>query len=564
MAKQNEFDAIVVGSGITGGWAAKELTEKGLKVLLLERGRHVEHGKDYIGEHRPPWDFKYRDLGDRQLYEKDYKYQRQCYALTEATRHFFVNDRDNPYTHDEDKPFLWIRGYQLGGRSLLWGRQCYRWSDLDFEANAKDGYGVDWPIRYKDIEPWYDHVERFVGISGQAESNPVVPDGQFLPPMALNCVEQHVRSQLGRRFKDRVLTIGRVAVLTQAHNGRQPCHYCGPCERGCSTGSYFSTQSATLPAAVATGNLTLKTDSIVRSIIYDEQKDKATGVRVLDAKTNADIEYTGRVIFLCASTLGSTHLLLNSPTNRFPNGLANSSGVLGHYLMDHTWVFGAFGEVEGFEDMYYLGNRPTGIYVTRFRNVKEQRQDFLRGFAYQGGGSRSNWARGTNMPGFGADFKHALRRPGQWQMRLAGFGEMLPYADNFVELNHNVKDKWGLPTLKINCTFHENEYNMMKDMHASAVDMLEASGAKNIGLLGTPEAHVPGIGIHEMGTARMGKDPGTSVLNGYNQAHDIPNLFVTDGACMTSSAVQNPSITYMALTARACNYAVEKMKRGEL
>lgn len=564
MAKKNAYDAIVVGSGITGGWAAKELTEKGLKVLLLERGRYVEHGKDYITEHLPPWKFRYRYRGDRQLYEEEYQFQRKCYAFNETTRHFFVNDKQNPYSHDPDKPFLWLRGYQLGGRSLIWGRQCYRWSNLDFEANAKDGYGVDWPLRYEEIAPWYDYVEKFVGISGQAEGVPHLPDGQFLPPMEMNCVEKHVKGKIEKAYKDRVLTIGRVAVLTRPLNGRAPCHYCGPCERGCSTGSYFSSLSATLPAARATGNLNVRTDSIVHQIIYDMEKDRATGVRVIDAKTKEEMDFHSRILFLCASTLGSTHLLLNSANRRFPNGLANSSGVLGRYLMDHTWVFGASGEVEGFEDQYYRGNRPNGIYLTRFRNVKKSHPDFLRGYAYQGGAGRPSWGRGSGLRGFGAEFKHALRRPGQWQMALSGFGEMLPYEDNYVELNHDLLDAWGIPTLKINCTFHQNEYNMMKDMRTAAAEMLETAGAKNIEEFGEADEHVPGIGIHEMGTARMGRDPKTSVLNKHNQCHDVPNIFVTDGACMTSSAIQNPSITYMALTARACDDAVRQMKRGEL
>jgi choline dehydrogenase-like flavoprotein len=564
LQKQNQFEAIVVGSGITGGFAAKELTERGLRVLMLERGRNVNHGEDYSGEHQPPWNFKYRDRGDRKRYEDAYPVQSKCYAFGEPTEHFFVNDKQNPYRHPTDKPFAWIRGYQLGGRSLLWGRQCYRWSDLDFEANNKDGYGVDWPIRYQDIAPWYDYVEKFVGISGQAEAMAVLPDGQFLPPMALNCVEQHSRDKMKAKFKDRILTIGRVAVLTRQHRGRQACHYCGPCERGCSTGSYFSTQSATLPEALATGKLTVKTDSIVHSVIYDEEKDRATGVRVLDAKSNQMTEYFARVIFLCASTLGSTWLLMNSATPRFRDGLANSSGALGKYLMDHIWVFGASGEVPGYEDKYYRGNRPNGVYVTRFRNVHQQETDFLRGYAYQGGASRPGWQRGLDMDGFGVDFKHALREPGQWSMRLAGFGEMLPHEDNCVTLNQNKLDAHGLPTLDINCFFHDNEFKMMQDMREQGADMLEAVGARNIAYFGEADEHVPGIGIHEMGTARMGKSAKTSVLNSYNQCWDVPNIYVTDGSCMASSAVQNPSITYLALTARAVDHAVSRLQRYEL
>ena len=564
MPENNTYDAIVVGSGITGGYAAMELTKKGLKVLMLEKGRHVEHKKDYEGEHQPPWKYKFRDQGDRRLYEKDYAIQRNCYAMKESTQQFFINDRENPYTTDADKPFYWFRGNHLGGRSLMWGRQCYRWSDLDFEANAKDGYGVDWPIRYKDIEPWYDYVEKFVGVSGQAEGSPVLPDGQFLPPMQMNCVEEHFKSVLAKHYDDRVMTIGRVAVLTQSHNGREACHYCGPCERGCSTGSYFSSQSATLPEALATGNLTIITDSIAEKVLYDEKSRRATGVRVLDAHTTQKTDYKARVIFLCASTLGTTQLLLNSANQQFPEGLGNSSGVLGKYLMDHTWVFGASGEIEGFDDKYHQAHRPNGIYITRFKNVTTTEKNYLRGYAYQGGASRPTWHRGLGTPGIGADFKNTLRQPGTWNMGLAGFGEMLPYADNYVTLNQEVKDKWGLPTLKINCTFHENERNMMKDMQSSAVEMLEKANAKNIQLMGTPEAHPPGIGIHEMGTARMGKDSKTSFLNGNNQSHEIPNLFITDGSCMTSSAVQNPSITYMALTARACDFAVKKLKENAL
>lgn len=564
MKNENTFDAIVVGSGITGGYAAMELTKKGLKVLMLDRGRHVEHKKDYEGEHSSPWDHKFRDRGDRKLFDKDYKVQQKCYAMKESTKHFFVNDRENPYTTDEDKPFYWLRGNQLGGRSLMWGRQCYRWSNLDFTANKKDGHGVDWPIRYEDIEPWYDYVEEFVGVSGQAEGSPVLPDGKFLPPMKMNCVEKHFKSMIADNYDDRLMTIGRVAVLTKKHNGREPCHYCGPCERGCSTGSYFSTQSATLPVAQATGNLTVKVNSIAERVLYDEKSNRATGVKVIDAMTNEVTEYSAKVIFLCASTLGTTQLLLNSATERFPNGLGNSSGVLGKYLMDHSWVFGASGDIAGFDDKYHQAHRPNGTYITRFKNVKGQEEGYLRGFAYQAKASRPTWTRGLNTPGFGADFKASLHKPGPWSMRLAGFGEMLPYEDNYVELNHDVKDKWGIPTLKINCTFHKNELDMMKDMKASAVDMLEKANASNIQLMGTPEEHPPGIGIHEMGTARMGRDPKTSFLNANNQSHEIPNLFVTDGACMTSSAIQNPSITYMALTARACEFAFNKMQSSEI
>lgn len=564
ISRSESYDAIVVGSGITGGWAAKELCEKGLKTLLLERGPYVEHGKDYQGEHMAPWDFPYRGNGERDLYENEYQVQSTCYAFNESSRQFFVNDKDNPYTHDSDKPFSWIRGYHLGGRSLTWGRQCYRWSDLDFEANAHDGFGVDWPIRYADLAPWYDYVESFAGISGQAEGLPQLPDGNFLPPMQMNCAEEVIKGGIEGSYDDRNMTIGRVAVLTRAHNGRAQCHYCGPCERGCSAGAYFSSLSATLPAAMATGNLTIRADSIVHSVIYDEETDRATGVRIIDRNTREEIEFNGMLVFLCASALGSTQILLNSTSPRFPTGLANSSGALGHYLMDHPYSAGATGRVPNLDDKYYFGNRPNGIYIPRFRNLDPSKQnlEFLRGYGYQGGASRAGWNRGLAMPGFGADFKHVLRTPGPWSMWLGGWGEHLPHYENYVELDANVTDAWGIPVLRIHCSWDENELKMKEDMAIQGAEMLEAAGCTNVQTFNynTP----PGYCIHEMGTARMGRDAQSSVLNANNQAHDVPNLFVTDGACMTSSACQNPSITYMALTARAADYAVNELKRRNL
>ncbi|MGH7495394.1 MAG: GMC oxidoreductase [bacterium] len=564
LSQKQEYDAIVIGSGISGGWAAKELTERGLKTLVLERGRHVEHGKDYVTEDKGDWEFRFRGMGERKLFEAEYPVQSQCYAFGEATRQFFVNDKENPYTHDADKPFSWIRGYHLGGRSLLWGRQCYRWSDLDFEANSRDGFGVDWPIRYKDLAPWYDYVESFAGISGSAEGIPHLPDGKFLPPMEMNCVELHVKEHIEKNFSGRKMIIGRVAVLTVPHLDRAACHYCGPCHRGCSNGSYFSSLSATLPAAQATSNLTIRSNSVVHSIIYDENKDKATGVRVIDAQTKEALEFFGRVVFLCASTLASTQILLNSSTPRFSTGLANSSGALGHYLMDHPYMAGAAGEIEGFEDKYYSGNRPNGTYIPRFRNVDKNSRhpDFLRGYGCQAGASRLGWNRGLYEPGLGVDFKRMLRKPGGWRMWIGGWGEHLPRYENYMELDPVQKDGWGIPVLKIHCAWSDNEDKMRQDMATSAAEMLEACGAKNIGPFVAPSP--PGLCIHEMGTARMGRDPKTSVLNGYNQCHDVPNLFVTDGAAMASSACQNPSITYMALTARACEYAVRQMKQGKL
>ncbi len=564
ISKKETYDAIVVGSGITGGWAAKELTERGLKTLMLERGKPVKHRDDYVTEDFGNWEFKFRNMGNRRLYEAEYPVQSQCYAFGEATQQFFVNDKENPYTHDEDKPFSWIRGYHLGGRSLLWGRQVYRWSDLDFEANAQDGFGVDWPIRYKDLAPWYDYVESFIGVSGSMENLPQLPDGKFLPAMEMNCAELHLKQKIEENFSGRKMIIGRVAVLTVPHKGRERCHYCGPCHRGCSNGAYFSTQSSTLPAAQATGKLTVRCDSIVHSVIYDEKKDRAAGVRVIDRNTHEALEFYGRVIFLCASAIGSTQVLLNSSTPRFSNGLANSSGALGHYLMDHPYLAGASGEVPGFEDKYYSGNRPNGIYIPRFRNIdaKTRHPNFLRGYGCQGGAHRSGWDRGMNMLGFGADFKKRLREPGPWQIWLGGWGEHLPRYENYVALDPEKKDQWSIPVLKINCAWSDNENKMREDMAATLAIMLEAAGAKSVNPFNANSP--PGLCIHEMGTARMGRDPKTSVLNGFNQSHDVPNLFVTDGAAMASSACQNPSLTYMALTARACDYAVKQMKRGKL
>lgn len=563
ISRKKTYDAIVVGSGITGGWAAKELTEKGLDVLLLERGRNVEHGKDYVTEHTPNWDLPYRGRGEPDLYAEQYSVQSTCYAFGEATKHFFVNDADHPYETPEDKPFRWIRGYHLGGRSLTWGRQVYRWGPDDFEANARDGHGVDWPIRYADIAPWYDYVESFVGISGQAEGFPHVPDGVFQSPMEMNCAERQVKEGIEKGFSERAMTIGRVAILTKSLNGRAACHYCGPCERGCSTGSYFSSLSATLPAARTTGRLTLRTDAIVESLLYDDEANRVSGVRVIDALSGEDEVVEGRIVFLCASTLGSTQILLNSASQHFPDGLANSSGALGHYLMDHPFQSGAYGEVTGLDDKYYYGRRPTGIYIPRFVNRGSHRStEYERGFGYQGAAYRAGWGRGVSEPGFGAELKNKLRKPGKWQMSLQGFGECLPRYENYVDLDPDNVDQWGIPILRINCAWSDNEHRMRDDMAVHAAEMLEAAGCKDVGTY--TNFNPPGYGIHEMGTARMGRDASSSVLNGYNQAHDVPNLFVTDGSCMTSSACQNPSITYMALTARACDYAVSEMADGKL
>ncbi len=560
--RRERFDAIVVGSGITGGWAAKELCERGLRTLVLEAGRDISPGTDYV-EHVQPWQQPFRGFGDRRRLDREQPVQKRCYACNEWGDKFFVNDLENPYTVDEGKPFHWIRGRQVGGRSITWGRQVYRWSDLDFEANLRDGHGVDWPIRYADIAPWYDYVERFVGVSGNPEGLAHLPDGQFLPGMALNCAEVTVRDALQARWgRDRVLTIGRCAILTRQHGGRAPCHYCGPCERGCITGSYFSSISSTLPAARRTGRLTLRPNSVVASVLHDPSSGRARGVRVIDAVSLEEVEFEGRLVFLCASTLESTRILLNSKSAAFPDGLANSSGELGHNLMDHTMGGGASGRMEGMLDREPFGNRPYGIYVPRFRTVQDQHPDFLRGYAFQGGGGREGWGRGASTPGFGAEFKAALVAPGHWSMGLYGFGECLPRRENFVALDPAVKDRWGIPALRISCAWGDNERAALRDMAVTAAEMLEAAGAADVSSYVHDNA--PGLTIHEMGTARMGRDPATSVLNGFNQAHDVPNLFVTDGACMASSANQNPSITYMALTARAVDHAVGKVNRNEL
>jgi choline dehydrogenase-like flavoprotein len=569
---EHSYDAIVVGSGITGGWAAKELTERGLRTLVLERGPMVRHVEDYKTAAMAPWDAKYprAQLPPDELDARYPVQKRTGYALTEFSQAFFVRDDQEPYT--ETKRFDWIRGYHLGGRSLTWGRQCYRWSDLDFEANAKQGVGVDWPIRYADIAPWYDHVERFVGVSGQAEGLSQLPDGVFQPPMEMNCAEKAFKTSVEAAIPGRRITIGRAAHLTQPTEeqvalGRGPCQYRNLCVRGCPFGAYFSSNAATLVAAERTGRLTIRPDSIVTSIVYDEKAGKASGVHVLDAATGEDMEFHAPVIFLCASTLNTAWILLNSTSRRFPNGFGNGSDQVGRNIMDHHLGVGAGALVPGFEDTYYSGRRPNGIYVPRFRNLGDAasaRSDYIRGFGYQGGAGRVGWDRaGYGMdPPPGADGKTALSQPGPWLFRLGGFGETLPYADNRVTLNRELKDQHGLPTLTADVSIRENEMAMRKDMIAAAAEMLEAAGFKNITEIDGDYA--PGLGIHEMGAARMGRDPKTSVLNAHNQVWECPNVFVTDGAAMTSAACVNPSLTYMALTARAAAYAVEAGRKGDL
>src|SRR6266849_1375498 len=562
MANTNTYDALIIGSGITGGWAAKELTEKGLNVLVLEAGRTIVPEQDYV-EHVPVWELKYRGWDKREERQRKQYVQRECYyACDEFSNHFFVNDVENPYTTDPGKPFTWIRGRQVGGKSITWGRQCYRWSDLDFEANLREGIAVDWPIRYKDIEPWYDYVEEFAGISGQAENLPHLPDSRFLPPMEMSCVEQDFRDALAKNFDDRMMTIGRAAILTRVHKGRAACHYCGTCHRGCITQSYFSSLNSTLPAAQKTGRLTIRPYSVVHSLEFDSKTRRISSVRVVDGQTKATMEFKGRIVFVCASALESARILLNSATPEFPNGLANSSGELGHNVMDHHMGAGASAVMPGHLDKMPFGNRPNGIYIPRFRNMKTKQKDFLRGYGYQGGGSREGWNRGLTMPGFGADFKNGLRMPGPWRMTIGGFGESLPFHSNYVEIDKEKLDAWGIPTLKIHYEGSENERAMSRDMAAQAGEMMAAAGGSEISVF--QEISAPGLIIHEMGSARMGRDPKTSVLNANNQAHDVKNLFMTDGACMTSASCVNPSLTYMALTARACDFAVGQMKKNEL
>ncbi|MFO1466255.1 MAG: GMC family oxidoreductase [Steroidobacteraceae bacterium] len=564
-----DFDAIVVGSGITGGWAAKELCERGLKVLVLERGRMVEHGRDYPTEHLPPWKIPSRNLADRPLYDSDYPIQQRARGFDFTTLHFWNNDRLNPYQQAPGKPYNWFRADVVGGKSLMWGRHSYRWSDLDFEANRRDGHGCDWPIRYRDIRDWYSHVERFIGVSGEPLGLDHLPDGEFQPPMELNVVEKAFKRTVETTYPGRHVTIGRVANLTRPIGDRAACHYCGPCQRGCSAGAYFSTQSSTLPAARRTGNLTLRPDSVVESLEYDEKSGRVVAVRVVDANTRARQRFTARLVFLCASAYASLQVLLNSTSRSFPQGIANRSGTLGRYVMDHVHGQGAVAVMPGFDAKYYFGNRPNTFYLPRFRNLgrpnldrQEPGVDFLRGYGYQGMAFPMEWnTTWASTPGFGADFKRALRKPGHWLMFMIGFAECLPYEDNRVVLARET-DRFGIPQLRFELTYRDNEARAGHDMWAQAVEMMKAAGGVDVQPLDKP--FTPGTSIHEFGGARMGADPHASVLNAHNQAHDVPNLFVTDGACMSSTSCVNPSLTYMALTARAAEYAAAQLKAGTL
>ena len=563
-----EYDAIVIGTGITGGFAAKELCEKGLKTLVLDRGRNIRHVVDYTTANMDPWDLENGGQKSEAELAKDYPKQRRTgYTTRPEWVHHFVKDSEHPYEEEKDTRFDWIRGYQVGGRSLVWGRQSYRWSEMDFEANAKDGIAIDWPISYKDVAAWYDYVESFVGISGMNEGLKQLPDGKFLAPMDFTCVETDLRKNMESKWKHRRLTIGRTAHITsdgEKFGKRGECQFRNRCMRGCPYGAYFSSNSSTLPAAEATGNMTLRPDSIAAEIMFDDKTQKATGVRVIDAKTKESIEFKAKIIFCNASTVGSTSILMQSKSKRFPNGLGNDSGELGHNMMDHHFQVGASADVDGYEDKYYKGRRPNGFYIPRFRNLpghNDSKKDFIRGYGYQGGASRKNWERGVAEMGYGQKFKEDLFKPGPWRIGMNGFGEILPYHDNKMELIDK-KDDWGLPLVKFSTTLRENEMKMREDMKSAAVEIFETAGYKNVKPF--EKSYGVGLGIHEMGTARMGKDPKTSVLNKWNQLHAVKNVFVTDGSCMTSAACQNPSLTYMALTARAADYAVKELKKGNL
>lgn len=558
-----QFDAIVVGSGITGGWAAKELTEAGLKVLMIERGREIRHQQDYATETKTPWDMPFRGEGDQALFAREYPVQMLNRHFTEYTQGHFVSDAENPYTTAPGKDFNWFRSYQLGGRSLTWGRQTYRWSDYDFGANLRDGHGTDWPIRYADVAPWYDKAEEFIGVSGAAEGLKQLPDGRFQPPMALNAVEQHVREVLKANWPERCLTIGRTANLTEAKDGRTVCQSRSICARGCSFGAYFSTQSSTLPAAMKTGRLTVVTGAVVEAVDYDPATRRATGVRYIDRKTGTRKSATARLVFLNAGSFNSVQVLLNSANAGMPHGLANSSGELGTHIMDHANTLSAMALMPGFEDRTSFGNRPTGIVVARYRNMDEMDgSGHSRGYSFQGGALQSTWTAGKRAAGIGTEYKDKLQKPGMWRMVLVGFADCVPRATNRLTLDRRRSDANGLPVLNIDFAFGPEELAALAQAKSDAAEMLTKAGGQVI--MGFDRPGAGGTAIHEMGGARMGHDPKTSVLNKWSQAHDVPNLFVTDGAQMSSSACQNPSLTYMALTARACDHAVSLLREGKL
>ncbi len=559
------YDAIVIGTGVSGGWAAKELCEKGLKTLVLERGRMIKHNQDYPTANMEDWEFPAGDVITQEIKKNQPKQSRTGYVNTESTKHFFVNDIEHPY--NEDKRFDWIRGYHVGGRSLLWARQSYRLTPFDFVANKEDGYGVDWPIRYKDLAPWYDYVENYIGVSGENLNLNQFPNQQLLKPMELNCVEKVLQKSISEKYDSRYMTIGRVAHITEGTKpglGRLSCQFRNRCRRGCPFGAYFSSNSSTLPAAEATGNMTLRPNSIVYEIIYDETKKKATGVKIIDSESKLTYEFKSKIIFMCASTVPTTSILMQSKSSRFPNGLGNDSGELGHNLMDHHFQIGADGTYDGFEDKYYTGRRPNGIYIPRFQNIggNTKSKDFLRGYGYQGGASRTDWKEYVKEASYGEELKQAIVKPGKWVMGLNGFGEVLPYHENKMYLDYDKTDNWGLPTVTFDAKLRENELSMRKDMQLQAMEMLDKAGFKDIKPY--ESSYALGLGIHEMGTARMGRDPKTSVLNSFNQMHSVKNIFVSDGSCMTSSGNVNPSLTYMAITARAVDYAVNELRKNKI
>lgn len=564
--EQESYDAIVVGTGISGGWAAKELCENGLKTLVLERGRMVNHITDYPTANLDPWDFPNNGELSPEKIARQEKQNRTGYTVKAPHHFWFVDDIEHPY--NETKRFDWMRGYHVGGRSLLWGRHSYRWSEIDFEANKKEGVAVDWPVRYKDIAPWYDKVESYIGVSGELLNLPQLPDGKFEPMMDLNCVEQHVRERVSDHFDGRVITAGRVAHINSDKKfdglNRSSCKFRNRCIRGCPFGAYFSSNSSTLPAAERTGNMTLRPDSIVHEVIYDADTKKATGVKVIDRVTKEVFEFKAKVIFLCASAVASTSILMQSKSDRFPNGMGNDSGELGHNIMDHHFKAGARGKMDGFDDKYYKGRKPNGIYVPRFRNLggDSNMKDFTRGYGYQGGAGRGDYEAAIAEVSHGKELKDAILKPGGWNMNMLGFGEILPYHENKMTLDYDKKDSWGLPTVTFDAEIKENELNMRKDMQEQAAAMLEKSGVRDIETY--DETYALGLGIHEMGTARMGRDPKTSVLNGNNQVHAVKNVYVTDGAFMTSASCVNPSLTYMAFTARAASHAAQELKKGNI
>ena len=564
-SKKITYDAIVIGSGISGGYAAKELCEAGLKTLVLERGRDVKHIQDYPTAMTDPWDLPNHGKLTQEIVSENPIADR-CYAFDEATQHFFVKDKEHPYI--QEKPFDWIRGYQVGGKSLLWARQTQRWSDYEFEGPARDGFAVDWPIRYKDIAPWYSKVEKFVGISGNKDGIKSLPDGEFLLAWELNCLEKHIQKSVKENYANRQVIIGRCAHLTQPNpihlaQGRGQCQARHLCYRGCPFGGYFSSNSSTLPWAAKTGNLTLRPYSVVHSIIYDEQKGKAKGVRVVDSQSKEILEFYAKIIFVNAATLNTNLILLNSTSKRFPNGLGNDNELMGKYVAFHNYRGSGGATFDGFEDQYYLGRRPTSAFMPSFRNLEKQEMDFQRGYMIAFSASRAGWQQDINQPTFGEDYKAKVTKAGQWGVFIMMQGETVPQKENHLRLSTEKKDEWGIPQLITSIGYDtENDEKMIKDFHEQATEMLEKAGCENIYMSDSKQA--PGLDIHEMGGVRMGKDPKTSLLNKFNQLHACKNVFVTDGACMPSVGNQNPSLTFMALTARAVNHAVEEMKKGML